>query len=233
MKIRMIKTWNPLADSFQLTRREIESQVLSDLSKYRERYQEHYGKPAPVPLDVDNFVFELWGFSVSFENIPHQTSDEEILGFLRPETKQVVVNDDCTNQKRISFTVSHEAGHLSLHRALFSIRDGIIIGWNHSVPSKNKKKLSVANLRREWQANVYAGSLLAPKIEVETILQELGLIKDQVLTPFNLDNCFPVFEERLGLSRQALEIRLEHLAIPFEGAKYQKFEHQEKPPISW
>ena len=48
MKIRITKNLNPLADSFQLTKQEIESQVLSDLSKYRKLYQERYSKPAPT-----------------------------------------------------------------------------------------------------------------------------------------------------------------------------------------
>lgn len=219
MKVRVTKNWNPLADSFQLTKQEIESQVLSDLSKYRQLYQERYGKPAPSPLDVDNFVYELWGFSLCIEAIP-QNNDEETLGFLRPEAQQVVVDEGCTNQKRISFTVGHEAGHLSLHRQLFKIENGFIVGWATIPKSHNKKKLDTAHHRREWQANVYAGALLAPEMDVRTLLEELGLVKNLVLSPFNLDEHFASFESRFGLSRQALEIRLGHLGVPFQGARY-------------
>ena len=74
----------------------------------------------------------------------------------------------------------------------------------------------MAHVRREWQANVYAGALLAPKIDVEIILRELSFIQDQTLLPFNLNDCFQKFEDRFGLSRQALEIRLTHLNIPFK-----------------
>lgn len=216
MKMRVAKTWNPLADTYQLTKDEIESQVLSDLSKYRQRYSERYQKTPPIPFDVDNYVQEMWGFSVSYESIPQESDDEETLGYLRPETQQVVVDENCTNQKRISFTVGHEAGHLSLHGPLFSTKDGVINGWKQSAPSKNQKKLDTAHIRREWQANVYAGALLAPRTEIEDLLRELGLIKDFTLLPFSLNDHFPKFEERFGLSRQALEIRLEHLNIPFK-----------------
>lgn len=215
MKMRVAKTWNPLADTYQLTKEEIESQVLSDLSKYRQKYSERYQKVVPVPFDVDNYVQEMWGFSVSYESIPQESEDEETLGYLRPETRQVVVDEGCTNQKRISFTVAHEAGHLSLHGPLFTTKDGQINGWKQSAPSRNKKKLDTANIRREWQANVYAGAILAPRSEVESLLRELGLIKDSTLIPFSLNDHFPKFEERFGLSRQALEIRLSHLNIPF------------------
>lgn len=44
MKMRVAKNWNPLVDSYQLTKQEIESQVLSDLAKYRRQYTERYGK---------------------------------------------------------------------------------------------------------------------------------------------------------------------------------------------
>ncbi|KKQ77552.1 MAG: hypothetical protein A3A96_02330 [Candidatus Zambryskibacteria bacterium RIFCSPLOWO2_01_FULL_39_39] len=216
MKVRVAKNWNPMADTYQLTKEEIESQVLGDTAKYRKIYSEKYGKNPPSLLDVDNYIQELWGFSVSFEAIPQDSEAEDTLGFLRPETRQVVIDDSCTNQRRISFTVAHEARHLSLHGPLFSTKNGFINGWKHSDPSKNIKKLDMAHVRREWQANVYAGALLAPKIDVEIILRELSFIQDQTLLPFNLNDCFQKFEDRFGLSRQALEIRLTHLNIPFK-----------------
>lgn len=214
MKIRVAKNWNPLADTYQLTKQEIESQVLSDLAKYRQKYSGKYQKNAPTPIDVDNYVQELWGFSVSFETIPQDSEDEDTLGFLRPQARQIVVDESCTNQKRISYTVAHEAGHLSLHAPLFTMKDGQINGWKQSPPSKNKRKTDTAHIRREWQANVYAGALLASKPDIEILLRELGLLKDQTLTPFDLNEHFPKFDERFGLSKQALEIRLEHLKIP-------------------
>lgn len=221
MKMRIAKTWNPLADTYQLTKQEIESQVLSDLAKYRKKYNEKYQKAAPIPLDVDNYVQELWEFTVSFEPIAQESVDEETLGYLRPESRQVVVDENCANQRRISFTIAHEAGHLSLHGPLFLTQNGVITGWKDSAQSKNKKKLDTAHTRREWQANVYAGTLLAPQNEVQSLLKELGLLKDLILLPFNLDDNFSKFEERFGLSRQALEIRLTHLGIPFRDVRHQ------------
>jgi len=219
MKVRVPTKWNPLADGFQLTKQEIESQVLSDLSSYRQKYQKKYNKPAPAPLDVDNFVNELWGLSISFESIP-QDENNETLGFIRPEKQQVVVDENILNQKRISFTIGHEAGHLSLHGPLFKKEDGIITGWSYIPDSKNKKKLEVAEIRREWQANVYAGALLATEIDMRMFLEELELVSNSILLNFNLNEYSEKFESRFGLSRQALEIRLQHLGISFQGAKY-------------
>lgn len=229
--MRVTKNWNPLVDSYQLTKQEIESQVLGDLAKYRHKYSEKYNRPAPAPLDVDNYVHELWGFDIIFEKIIEDSEEKETLGFLRPETQEVVVNEDCTNQRRISFTVAHEAGHLALHGPLFEIKNGIICGWKSSPLHESTKKSDTAHIRREWQANVYAGALLASRVEVEEFLRELGLIENQTLIPFELSAHFLKFEGRFGLSRQALEIRLEHLGIPV--IKSTLLESQEKPPISW
>lgn len=212
MKFRMTKGWNLLVDTIQLSKKDIEAQVSADLIKYRQLYSRKYGAPAPVPLDVDNFVQELHGFSVCFEQIEN-TDSEEVLGFLRPETKQVIVSESCVNQKRISFTIAHEAGHLALHKALFASQDGTIIGWKKCPLVTNAKKMDSAEIRREWQANVYAGTLLATKIDVELFLKEIGVLRNGVLAPFSLDALFPKFEEHFGLSRQALEIRLSHLNI--------------------
>ncbi|OIO30759.1 hypothetical protein AUJ77_01900 [Candidatus Nomurabacteria bacterium CG1_02_43_90] len=214
MRMRVTKNWDPLVDSYQLTKQEIESQVLGDLVKYRHKYNEKYNKPAPIPLDVDNYVHELWGFDVTFEKIVEDSEEKETLGFLRPENQEVIVSEDCTNQRRISFTIAHEAGHLALHGPLFEIKNGIISGWKRSPLHERTKKSDTAHIRREWQANVYAGALLASRVEVEEFLKELGLIKNQTLIPFELNKHFLKFEERFGLSRQALEIRLDHLGIP-------------------
>ena len=86
--------------------------------------------------------------------------------------------------------------------------------------SKNQKKLDTAHIRREWQANVYASALLAPAMDVHALLVELGFIKNSIISSFNLDQHFEEFEKRFGLSRQATEIRLNHLGIAFSGAKY-------------
>jgi len=222
MKVRITKNWNPLVDTYQLTRQDIESQVLGDLTKYNQRYRDKYQKKPPSPIDVDSYVQELWGFSVSFESILQDSGDEETLGFLRPQTRQVVVDENCINQRRISFTIAHEAGHLSLHASIFTTEGGLINGWKDPIYSKNKKKTDVAHIRREWQANVYAGALLASKAEIEALLRELGLLRDQTLVPFNLNDHFQKFSERFGLSRQALEIRLLNLNIPIKNTQNSK-----------
>lgn len=219
MKVRMPKKWDPLADSFILTKIEIEQQVASDLARFRTEYSAKYNEIPPSPLDVEMFISLLWGFNVVYEEM-EQGDNEESLGTLRPETQEIIVDSQCTHQGRLSFTMAHEAGHLSLHGPLFRREGGKIVGWATPPEKRNKKRDDVAYSRREWQANVYAGALLAPRTEVVNLLREIGAISFFTVTSFNLDENFLKFEDRFGLSRQALEIRLDHLKLPFTGRQY-------------
>lgn len=215
----MPKKWDPVADSFILTKAEIEQQVASDLARFRTEYNTEYNGAPPNPFDVEMFISVLWGFNVVYEEI-EQEDEEESLGTLRPETQEVVVDSRCTHHGRLSFTIAHEAGHLSLHGPLFCREGSKIIGWATPPEKRNKKKDNVSYSRREWQANVYAGALLAPRTEVIDLLREIGAVSFLTATPFNLDEHFVKFEDRFGLSRQALEIRLDHLGLPFTERRY-------------
>lgn len=211
MRVRVNKKWNIEADTFQLTKEEIASQALNDLLSYKKKYYEKYQKYPSQKFDVDNFVEVMWGFNVVYEDVPQTSEETQILGFLRPETKEVVIDANCEYQKRISFTVAHEAGHLSLHQSFY-------LSPNSELASKNKarkQKLELACKRREWQADAYAGALLAPREEIELLLLGLGFIKKSILIPFNFDEQYPKFEEKFGMSKQAMKIRLENLKIPF------------------
>lgn len=219
MKVRVPKKWDPLRDSFVLTKNEIEQQVTSDLARFRTKYAEKYGGVPSDSLDVEMFVSAMWGFNVVYEEI-EQNDNEESLGTLRPETQEVVVDSRCTHQGRLSFTIAHEAGHLALHGSLFRRDDEKIIGWATFMRKRNKKKDNASYARREWQANVYAGALLAPRTEVIDLLREIGAVNFFTVTAFSLDEHFMKFENKFGLSRQALEIRLDQLGVPFTSRRY-------------
>lgn len=219
MKVRIPKKWDPLADSFILTKAEIEQQVASDLARFHTEYSAKYDGAPPNPFDVEMFISVLWGFNIVYEEI-EQGDNEESLGTLRPETQEVVVDSRCTHHGRLSFTIAHEAGHLSLHGPLFRREGSKTIGWATPPEKRNKKRDEASYLRREWQANVYAGALLAPRTEVVHLLREIGAISFLTVTSFSLDEHFVKFENRFGLSRQALEIRLDHLGLPFTGRRY-------------
>lgn len=217
MRINISKNSDPTGDSIQMSRSDIEKAVIDNLAKFRKEYMSRFGKHPQDPLDVEMLVELLWGFTVIFDEIKQDDPENETLGELRPELKQVAIHTGISNQKRISFTIAHEAGHLSLHRTLFKIQDKEIIGWaNGAVRAKSKRQLG-AEARREWQANFYAGTLLAPRLAIDEFLLNHGLVNG---TPFDLETHWPNFDSNFGLSRQALEIRLDYLGIPFINRRY-------------
>jgi Zn-dependent peptidase ImmA (M78 family) len=109
---------------------------------------------------------------------------------------------------------------------MFRIENDLVKGWGQDarLECENKRKEELNHTRREWQANHYAGSLLAPKIELENMLKQLGLVEDRALKkPVDLALHADFFTGRFGLSRQALEIRFAELSIPVINAKYPRF----------
>lgn len=217
MRIRLTKNWDPLINSYQLTRKDIEQQVLNDLSTYRRDYFEKYQKLPSDKFDVDNFVEEMWDFQVIYETPPGSSEKEEILGLLDPASKTIYANPARTSES-LSFTVAHEAGHLSLHASMLVIENGTVEGWrDKALPSQTRRHSSNKDVsgRLEWQANHYAGALLAPTPLILGILSELGHYKSgSVVSPVDLNASYPVFRDRLGISREALRIRLSDMSVP-------------------
>lgn len=199
--------------TFKLTFEDIEQQAANDLLRYRRIFQSRYGNVASMPLDVESFIKELWGVEISYDEL-EQTVNDELLGIFEPEKQQIIIDPKaCNNRGRISFTVAHEAGHLSLHSFLFVFNNGKVSGW--------KNKLSSANKNLERQADLYAASLLAPRQEIYDFLKEKKISDgNSLMSPIDLSIYAPVFQERFGLSRHALEIRLSKLNLPTINEKY-------------
>ena len=77
------------------------------------------------------------------------------------------------------------------------------------------------NKNLEHQADLYAASLLSPQQEIYDFLSTKGLLLGNgVIYPIDLLVHAVSFQERFGLSRQALEIRLRQLNLPVINKKY-------------
>lgn len=214
MKLRLSSAGKVAVGAFKLTGQEIEAQVMTDLTSYRIAFQQRYGVQPSVPLDVESLVKELWGVEVLYEDIP-QLPDEEVLGYFAPEIRSIVVDPQaCNNPRRLSFTVAHEAGHLSLHAFMFP-------ATGDKRASRTTRQKIKTNPSIEWQANIYAAQLLAPKREVVAFLAELGLATPTTVSrAIDIEQIIVPFQARFGLSRQAAELHFRRLGIPMLNAKY-------------
>jgi len=227
MKVTLHKNFNPQIETFTLTKTEIEDQAIQDLIRYKKLYFERYHKLAATTLDIDNFVQELWGISIVFEKIDQTIDGKKILGKLEPDDQKIIIDDSArANQRSISFTIAHEAGHLSLHASMFRLIDGVVAGWaGTSISDVRINRLQeLHDFRKEWQADHYAAALLAPEIEIIRLLHELGLANNNDLTsPVDMQIYGGKFDQKFNLSRQALEIRFSELGIPVKNSRYIRF----------
>lgn len=214
MKLRVSSKGTVAMGAFKLTGAEIELQVATDLTAYRKVFRERYGAAPATPLDVESFVKERWGVEVMYEDIP-QTADEEILGYFAPEVRAIVVDPRvCNHPRRVSFTVAHEAGHLSLHAFLFAAGKGV--GAKRTTRGKLKTSPSI-----EWQAHTYAAHLLAPKHELVAFLEEQGLATgNSISKPVDIEQHLAPLQKQFGLSRHAMEIHFRRLGIPMINTRY-------------
>ena len=229
MKFRLNKNWNPIDDSIQLTKIEIEEQAVNDLVKYERLYFEKYKKKPEWPLDIDNLIKELWATEVIYGTISQENGEELIIGQLDPENKRIIVDQDaCDNEHRVSFTLAHEAGHLSLHA-------GMLVNYKEKqnclkTDFGKSKKAEISQKRREWQANKYAGAIMAPKHKVFSMLETDSLLVANVFKkPLDLNQYEETLKREFGLSRFTLEIRLPDFCVSLTNLKY--INYPGKPPF--
>ena len=104
-------------------------------------------------------------------------------------------NDPITRQR---FTVAHEIGHFVLQKHL--IGDGVDDDRAYRSTLHGHYKNTAIGRREETQANAFAANLLMPEKLIRFL--QAG---DPGITPEELAN-------RLGVSRQAMEIRLSSVA---------------------
>lgn len=226
-RLRLHKNWNPLEEIYDLTKKEIEFQVMQDLQKYNQNFLQRYSRPVSDDFDVDNFVAENWGFEIVFDSLD-QTEGEEILGCLKPRDKKIIVDaDQCKTQARINFTIAHEAGHLSLHASMMRLENGKVVDWRDKpiqpqfANPEKEKTLDANQQKMERQANRYAGILLAPTHKVFSVLAQMKIINDNQQTEsLDLSNHAQFLMDKFGMSRQALEIRLSDLKVSVLNKKY-------------
>jgi Zn-dependent peptidase ImmA (M78 family) len=186
---------------------DIERQAMTDVAKYRKIYEEKYGSFSTNNLDVENMIEELWGYKVGYVDISTY-SEEDVLGLTDFKKKKVFIKQElCKTDRRMAFTMAHEAGHISLHSFVFLSR---------KTPVSLKGESLI-----ERQADLYAASLLAPKEEIIRLLTRIGKGINN-MPPVDLTADEHYFMDSFGLSRQALEIRLKRLQIPTINGRYIK-----------
>lgn len=203
-----------------LTNEMIELQAQNDLR----RFQQLSGKPLSFPIYPDEILLAVWGIEVEYLDEVVDPSGESVLACFVSEKKTVYVNNSLRGSEgRVSYTIAHETGHVSLHNFLTKIR------------TKNDQE----NNMLEKQADKYASFLLIPQ---DSLIRELKKMDYQFFAPLDLTLCANTLLKVFGVSHQALERRLTDLGIQTTGGLYcnklpktadRHFEEKEKERQSW
>lgn len=176
-----------------LTNEMVEHQAALDL----QQFARVTGKPLSFPIYPEEVLSNLWDVDTRFEEILFDPDGKDILARYVPGKKCVLAHSPPgAHQGRLTFSLAHEVGHVSLHSY---ISDAL-----HCIPN-TPKAISI-----ERQADWYASALLMPQFAVHEVLRELGYSKlDRLDLSKHADHLCDYF----GVSRQTLEIRLVRMGI--------------------
>jgi len=167
------------------------------------------GKPSVVPIDeIIEFHYNL---DISWEPIDHMGQDGLVMAAIIPTKREIVMNDSCKELFKekigtMNFTMAHELGHWVLHvedkqneQISFSFNDVNDVFYCRNLSKKPPE---------EYQADMFAGSLLMPRPIIEPLIDNLKRSHEIITFP-HLYNVCDVF----GVSISALKVRLHTLNL--------------------
>lgn len=204
MKNRGLKTevYTPF-----LTNKMIEDQVIKDLISYQRAIR----GSLTHPVFPDEVIEKVWGVTVDYLDEVLSKDGEQVLACFDPGAKKVYLNNSIRGTEgMVSFTLAHEAGHISLHNFLSKLynRGTFCVG---SFFEKTETKML------ERQADKYASLLLMPQ---EVIFSQLRQCGYDFRGSFDLALHGRFLKDFFGVSFEAMERRLSDLGITTVGGFY-------------
>ncbi|MBV9159896.1 MAG: ImmA/IrrE family metallo-endopeptidase [Candidatus Kaiserbacteria bacterium] len=186
----------------------IEEQAWQDLLNYRRKSS----RVTPFPIYVDEVLNKLWNVEVRYMDNVRDADGEIALAAFSPELRAVFLNTSArANEGQVSYSLAHEAGHVSLHAFLDKL------GHEKCFCSPNPlSPESRANIL-ESHADQYASAFLMPRDAVKEAVERC---KPDLRAGLDLKKYGRALRDLFGVSHQALEIRLSNLGIKTAGGFY-------------
>lgn len=174
----------------------IEQQAWQDLLNFNKKTK----KGLSFPVYPEEIIKALWDIEVEYQDSFCELG-EDILACFIPSKKLVrVYTKNNSVEGRVSFSLAHEAGHISLHNFL------------------EDKDYPIKDLGIERQADRYASAILMPKELFTNKLNSLGYSSGEKL---DLNKHGKILTDYFGVSFYALEIRLSNLGINYTSGLYE------------
>ncbi len=150
---------------------------------------------------IDVELIATLSFSLGVQKVPDlRVGEREYAAFLNGDARLVAVEAQ-HHEHRQRFSIAHEIGHFVLHYLPAPAERSLFVCSTADMEVNDGQALS-RHLRREWEANLFAGELLMPEQAVVAMYRVIGG------SVFRLAKHFKV-------SSKAMEIRLSRLRLPF------------------
>ncbi len=184
------------------------------------------------------YLVEKYKVKYNFDmNLGINSSGNEILGKLEINKRKIFITNRLeANTPRWRFTLSHEIGHLLLHRNLdipSFIQDHMdtdeILNW--SITNAKDKNI----MRLEWQANSFASSLLLPRhlvydfifsklneLDIRSSSKGVIYLDEQQCNIQAYQNILFSMKQKFNVSYQAINYRLAQLNLLNNKTKQKK-----------
>lgn len=178
----------------------------------------------PIPIEeIIEFHFDL---SILWDNIDHLNPQEKVMAAIFPNERKIVMNEsqrELFEEKigTMNFTFAHELGHWVLH-ATDESQLSFELSENQKIfycRSKSKKPAV------EFQADMFAGCLLMPRLIIVPLIQEIKDKKGDI----QWADLYPI-KDKFDVSITALRVRLEQLNLIYvdnDGKIYHSKEESE------
>lgn len=167
----------------------------SDIETKVEEVIEHFysiclRKPQKTPIElICKSLNEVHKINFDFSsNLGLSSNDKKILGKFVFNPRSIFIDNSVINTVRFPFVLSHEIGHLVLHRNVSYIKSNYkdIIDTEIDFAS-GKKILQSDKDWLEWQANQFASSFIMPR---QTVLTTVVMVQQKMGITHNVGQVY-------------------------------------------
>jgi hypothetical protein len=163
-----------------------------------------------IPVNIERIIDVAMQIDIVRE--PELTKRLDLEGFLTRDRKTIYVDDYTQDvlENRYRFTLAHEVGHHELHKAIYTKADFQTIpefkDFLRRLPEQVKARL-------EYQANCFAGLILAPATQLASAVSEAAFRARSRWYEVDLNEAadrgyiIPIVARRLAVSGDVVEIR--------------------------
>jgi len=175
-----------------------------------DKFLARHGWRGEIPVNIERIVDVGMGIDIVRE--PRLTERIDVEGFLSRNRRTIYIDDYTQDvlENRYRFTLAHEIGHHELHDAIYRRATFQTVeefkDFLASLPEQ-------AKARMEFQANCFAGLVLAPKEQLESAVTEAAFrarsrfYETDITDPVDRGYLVPTVARRLGVSGDVIERR--------------------------